>query len=611
MAAPSYATDLADIITDMGSTTGWTLISSGGGGANSLTAPETDDFIQGSNCISRNPWTSANIRGMVYNSAQTIPAGDAVFIWWKADVAQALDTEAAGGIQCLIGNSTTALKCYYVAGSDTYALGGWRCSPIDPTQTQSTSIGSPSAVTSYFGVRWSIASSGPNKGFPYKIDAIRRGRNIEITAGEVANPATFEALTTYADNITRRWGIVQPTATGMTQQGRVYWGTAAAAVYSRVSNRTLVLLDTLGFTVAGFTQILFANASSDVVWDNVSIATLDLTNNRGLISISNNAPVSLTNCGIADLNTTTDGGSNSTWDGTVWRRCNAITAAGGSFLGCQVLAPTVAADAAGFVYNIAGDPDGELDGMTFSKGTNAHHAINFGLTSPTTMTLRDMTFTGFNASNAANDSVLNILRTTGTVTITLVNTATPSYKTAGATVAFVTNPVDTTVTTLAADGTAVGSCRVFLYATPTTGTLPANASVTIANSGTTATVTHAAHGLSTNDKVWIQGASHLANNGVFQITVTGTGTYTYTMGSAPGSSPTGTITSTFVFIYGTSNATTGIITLTRSLPANQSVAGQSRKGSAADSPKYKTGPIAGTVSSTNGASFSAVMIPDE
>jgi hypothetical protein len=223
-----------------------------------------------------------------------------------------------------------------------------------------------------------------------------------------------------------------------------------------------------------------------------------------------------------------------------------------------------------------------------------------------------MTFTGFSGSNNVNGSVLNFLRTTGTTTVTLVGTATPSYKVTGShTVAFVTNPVDTTVTTLAADGTAVGSCRVFLYATSTTGTLPANASVTISNSGTTATVTHASHGLLTNDKVWIQGASHLANNGVFTITVTGTGTYTYTMGSAPGSSPTGTITSTFVFIYGTSNASTGVITLTRSLPANQSVAGQSRKGSAADSPKYKTGPIAGAVSSTNGASFSAVMIPDE
>ena len=109
--------------------------------------------------------------------------------------------------------------------------------------------------------------------------------------------------------------------------------------------------------------------------------------------------------------------------------------------------------------------------------------------------------------------------------------------------------------------------------------------------------------------MWIEGASHLANNGVFQITVTGVDTYTYTMGTSPGSSPTGTITATFVFIYGLSDATTGLISLTRAIPANQSVAGRSRRSSG--TPLYKNGPISGTVNSTTGAAFTAVMISDE
>ena len=609
MAVPAYATDLTDIIADMGATTGWTLISDGGGGANSLTAPETDDFIQGSNCISRNPWTSANIRGMVYNAATTIASGDAVFIWWKADVAQALRTFANGGIQCLIGNLSTALKAYYVAGSDTYAIGGWRCSPIDPTQTQSTSIGSPSGVTDYFGVRWAIAASGPSKGFPYKIDAIRHGRDIEVTAGEVANPATWTALTAHTDATTRRWGIVQGTDTGAIMQGRVYWGTAAASVYSRDSNLTVLLADTLGFTSTSFTGLIIANASTDLVWTNITVASLDSLN-RGTLEVLNNAAASFLSCTFADINTTADGGTNSVWDGSIWRRCNAVTFTGGSFVGASILESTVAANTSALVYNQALDPDTYLEGMTFTQGAAAHHAIEFGLTSPTAMTFRDMTFTNFDA-DASDGAALHILRTTGTVTITLVGTSTPTYKTAGATVVFVTNPITATVTTVTASGTAVGSCRVFLYATATTGSLPANASVTISNSGTTATVTHAAHGLSTNDKVWIQGASLQANNGVFQITVTGTGTYTYTMASTPGSSPTGTITSTFVFISGVSNAVTGVINFTRAIPADQSVAGWARKSSFADSPKYRQGPIAGTVDSSIDTSFNAVMIPDE
>ena len=605
MAVPSYATNLNDVVLEMASTTGWSLISSGGGGANSLTAPETDDFIQGANCISRNPWTSANIRGMVYNSAETVTANEAVFIWWKSDVAQALDTQAAGGIQCLVGSGTGALECYYVDGSDTYARGGWKCSPVDPAITGDTQIGAPSGATDYFGVRWSIAASGPNKGFPYKIDAMRHGSNIEITAGEIANPATFEALSTYADDITRRWGIVQPTSTGMTQQGLVSWGTAATACYSRVANRTLVFLDTQGFTATTFTAVEFRNVGSDIVWDNVSIASLD-TLNRGTIEVFNNAPTSLTSCNISDIDTTVDGGTNSVWDSTAWRRCNAVTAAGGTFLNCQVLASTVAADAGAFVYNEAVNPDGVLDGMTFTQGAAAHHAIEFGASIPSTMTLNNMTFTDFDA-DTTNGAALNFLDTTGTITVSLIGTTTPTYKSAGATIVFVTNPVTVSVTTVTTDGTIIPSVNVWLPAVTGTG-LPTLQATTIVNSGTTATATTTGvHGLATNDQVEIVGASLAANNGVFTVVVTSTTEFTYTMGSTPGSSPTGSITTTFVFLYGLTNGS-GIISMTRSLPATFTVSGHGRKGSAA--PYYKQGPITGSVTSASGATFIAVMVAD-
>lgn len=66
--------------------------------------------------------------------------------------------------------------------------------------------------------------------------------------------------------------------------------------------------------------------------------------------------------------------------------------------------------------------------------------------------------------------------------------------------------------------------------------------VSIVNSGSIATVTHAAHGMSTGDYVAVAGASLTQNNGIFQITYVNTTTYTYTMSSSPGANPTGTIT---------------------------------------------------------------------
>ena len=611
MAVPAYATDLTDITTDF--TNNWNLITEGGGGQNAITAPETDDFVQGTACVSRNPF-STSIRGIAYDRALiTVASGDCVFIWWKADVAQALDTIAGGGVRLVMGATLTDYRQYYVAGNDTYALGGWRCNALDPTNAGSLDRGTPGTPDyDTFGVAFDVPATGPSKGFPFKIDMIRHGREVTVTDGEVANPATWPLLAAHSDATARRWGIVQGTDTGATVQGIVNWGSPTTRCYSRDANQSIVLVDTLGFTPTDFTQIVFQNSSTDLEWTNVSVLSLD-TLNRGIITVNStdNPTVSFLGCQFNDINTTQDGGTNSTWDDSIWRRCNAVTSNGGSFLNCQILESTVAADAGAFVYNETVDPDGELDGMTFTQGTNAHHAIEFGASIPASITLRDMTFTNFDA-DTTNGAALNFLDTTGTITVTLVGTAQPTFKTAGATIEFVTNPVTVTVNTVTATGTAVGDCRVFLYATSTTGLLPAGDSVTISNSGTTATVTHTAHGLSTNDRVWIDGASLQANNGVFQITVVNANSYTYTMGSAPGDGAVGgTITSTFVFIYGLSNTTTGVISLTKSIPANQSVAGWARKASPGDTPKYRQGPMAGTVSSSADSSFNAVMIPDE
>ncbi|MHC4988727.1 MAG: hypothetical protein ACYTFX_09570 [Planctomycetota bacterium] len=171
-----------------------------------------------------------------------------------------------------------------------------------------------------------------------------------------------------------------------------------------------------------------------------------------------------------------------------------------------------------------------------------------------------------------------------------------------------TNPVTVTAKAVTKTGTAIQNANVFLYATATTGSLPAEDSVTIVNSGTTATVTHTSHGLTSNDKVWIQGASLSENNGVFTITVTDANTYTYTMGSSPGSSPTGTITSTFVFFKGLTDVN-GEISLTKSIPANQSVDGWARKSTSA--PRYKQGPLVGTVSVSADTTLTGVLVLDE
>lgn len=408
MAVPVYATDLNDIFTDGGS---WTTLSGRD------TDPDTDDYIQGASCWSHDPFSSG-IEGGVVNSAETITAGDAVFIWTKADISPALATHAAGGVQALIGNSSSALKCFYVRGSDDLVYGGWKCIPVDPTKTPSTNIGTPTAVTSYFGVRWNVPASGPNKGYPFKIDAMRHGKNLEVTAGDSGTPATWSTVAIYDSNNARMWGICQPTDSGAAVQGYIYWGTATTAVYSRDTNKTIIVNDT-EWTDTDFTQIIFAHASNDVLWDNVGLLALG-TNNRGIIDVTANGTIVWTNSVFQDIDIT-NLLSGCTFDGTKWLSCNEVTAGGASLLGCKILTPTVAVSSHGLLWNTATDPDGELDGMELSKGTNAHHAIEFDATNtPTTITLRGIDFTGFNASNGNNDSALYFPSTTKSYTVNLI-----------------------------------------------------------------------------------------------------------------------------------------------------------------------------------------------
>jgi len=413
MAVPAYATDLTSGVIYEDSDNFSTV----GGGR--VTDTETDDYIQGNNCWSHDPFSSG-IEGGVYDtvSAPTITAGDAVFIWTKCDVAATLATHAAGGVQAIIGNSATAYYAYYVRGSDDYAYGGWQCIPIDPTLylSASTTVSSPTGTFDHFGIRWNVPGAGASKGYPMKIDAMRHGKILEVIDGEIGTPATWDTVSAYDATGTRQWGICQPTDSGAALQGFIYWGTASAEVYSRDSNRTIAIIDT-EWTDTDFTQILFAHASNDVVWDNVGLIALG-TSNRGIIDVTADGSVTWTNSvfqGIDITNMLAD----STFDGSTWIGTNQVTTGGGSLFGASVLESTVALDT-GAVYQDVAYTDTYLDGMTISKGSAAHHAIAFGTAVTSNLTLRDCNFNGFGSTDDSDDSAVQFLATSGALTLSLI-----------------------------------------------------------------------------------------------------------------------------------------------------------------------------------------------
>jgi len=295
-----------------------------------------------------------------------------------------------------------------------------------------------------------------------------------------------------------------------------------------------------------------------------------------------------------------------TADACIWVGCGAITANSATVTNSSISGFEGSTDSSAMVWDTAVDPDGNLDGTSFTKGTAATHAIEFGTSAPTTMTLTDMNFSGY--SGTGTSAALNFLRTTGSTTVNLVGcTGTITAQVTGShTVTFVVDPVLTQLTVKDINtNAAIQNARAYLQVSSGSWF---EASVTIATSGTTATVTHTAHGLTTGDKVRIRGANEPELNITASITVTGTNTYTYTIVSIGGAPGTGTITSTLVIIDADTNAS-GIASDTRSWSGAQPVVGRVRKSTT--SPLYKTQPVTGTISASTGLDVTVLMIPDE
>lgn len=587
---------------------------------------ETDYFIQGTGCISKGMGPSGTgTGGLLYNAGagQTISGDNAFFIWWFFGAPNGIDTIANGGGAVCIGSSTADYKKWHVLGSDNYVYGGWKCIPVDPDIAADATLGTPSATLQYFGFTANLVQA-VTKGNPFAIDVIRHGRGtLQIIDGQAGAYGTFIDAAGADQATAARWGLCQLIDGTFVMQGHFLMGTAATAVDFRDSNRSIVIANTLKVNAA-FNLFEIRNALSRVDWTACSFLALG-TVSRGNFLVTDNADVNIDACSFTNMGTFTLLAATAITNSTL-RSCDTITAPGSDLRGTSVFTSRVAADAGAVVWNVATNPDGLLDNMTFSKGTNAHHAIDFGTAVTANITLRGCEFTGFGSTADSNDSTVRFLATTGSLTLSLVSctvngaAATTSNfsvdDAAGITVTLSINSVTVLVNVKNTSGTNIQDARVFVKASDNTGPFPFEESVTISNSGTTATVTHANHDMAIGDKVVISGATSPtfdANNGIFTITSTTAGTYTYEMGSSPGTPPTGTIISTFVAISGLTDAS-GNISMSRVFPAAQPIVGWTRKHSTPPSytpPNYKTGPIGGSVSSTAGFTANVQLVSDD
>lgn len=304
--------------------------------------------------------------------------------------------------------------------------------------------------------------------------------------------------------------------------------------------------------------------------------------------------------------------TNSTVLNTGVVEATAAGTAGADLSGTKIIDSTVAVDASALIWNVNADPTGELDDMSFTKGLAAHHALELGTTSPLSVTLNGWIVTGFNTSNEQNDSTFFVARTGGDVTINVVGgSGNFSYKSAGANVTIVVDPVTTQITIRDQDtNDVIGSARVIVEAGDDTGDLPFEVVVTITASATTATVEHTTHGMANGDKVTIRGtdATQLEYTGVFAISNVSANAYDYTMGGSPSSPALGTINSTGVVLEGITDGS-GIISASASYSVNQNIRGKARKSTVA--PFYKPSDFFDVIDSVAGLTKTIALVLDQ
>lgn len=579
------------------STTGWTTFDL----LDSDFAKESSNAITGT---FRNDLTAGYYDA---GGAPITAVGKHLRFWANSSSKPYMEPESGGGVEVLAYDGTTT-EYKTMFGSDTYA-GGWFNLCIDMTLFTTLTL----ANVDRWGLRVNYHTAAKNVDNTW-IDYVRYLDGYYLTGGTSGDELDLAliALRDIDDGagtpVLRGYGVIANVDGVFFSTGKLILGNSTTTTYFLMDGEVLSFVDNP--VAAGFHEFSVGGTAADVsILDSVIQAAGTTDEPRFTCDLS--AASSLTMSGTVLIRAgAITFASGQTATACTFNNCGQIEHAGATLNGSVIKNCECSVASASIYYNVAVDPDGTMDNMSFTKGDIATHAIEFGLTSPLTMTLTGIDFSGYNGSNAQTDSTFLVSRTTGTVTINLSGcSGNMTYKTAGATVVLVIDPVATTITVKDIDtGTEIEDARVILLASDATGGLPFEESVTITSATTTATVAHTGHGLVDGDFALIQGANQNEYNGAYEVTVTGVDAYTYTFVGSATTPATGTIISTGGFFNNLTNAS-GVVTDTRSLSSDQPVEGRVRKSTS--SPLYKSSPISGTVDTVSGLGILVLLIPDE
>lgn len=609
--------------TDSNSATNW----ANWGSTGPAPAAEAQLAYQGGLAVNKKI-TSTTLGGMDYDpGAGALDVTAAANRLWlaKAIVADSFDANGTRGLIVAAGSANNAYRGWVLSGSaspipafQSYnpAQGGYIFAAIAPSVTfwhdGTVTSGTPSwTAVDWYGTQCALVT-GAAKAENLALDAIDIGTGLQGYGGDGGDAdlshQTF--VNTDQGNTTNRWGYVTQVFGIVYLRGMLEIGinntTPTATEFTMPSATVVVVPD--GFYDNGLVGHTFDLGASGTV---ISLAGSIIGNgglyNSGALDTRPDCIFTGTT-GTASISAALRGHRNITF--------TSACATNGATLECVLLTQATSEIENSTIITLAPTSIATLQDPTFGSTTGLHdcdfvqgglgHAIEIDTAG--SYDFNNLTFTGYGA-DTTDSAAIDVTAGTGTVTLNIIGGTTPTYKTAGATVTIVANPVTLQVEVLElGTGTPVDTARVMVWPSDNTGPFPYLESVSITRSGSTASVSHTAHGMLNNQKVWIQGANETEYNGIFTISNVTTNAYDYTVTGTPATPATGTITGTAVLIDGTTNAS-GLISDTRTYGSDQPIQGRARR--ATTGTLYKPGTFVGDVDSASGLSVTVQLQVDE
>lgn len=588
MATPTLgALNLTEISTAE-STTNWTMTS---------IALDNELFKEGSNAVYGVLRTDLETAYYDDGTARS-GSGEHLRLWINFTAYTFLDTEANGGMEVFVYDNTNT-DYYTIFGGDTYA-GGWFNMVVDMAKFTTVT----QANVDRWGVRFNRTAAPRNVDNTW-IDYIRYMDGYYATGGTSGDKIDLAGIAAQDASTTNAYGIILESEGIFFGYGQLQIGNGATTTWFEMDGDVLSFADQP--VAANFYEVSGNGSGADIVFSDSLIQSAGTTDDpRFVFDMSDtNITLSITGC-VLQRGAAITFATGQTVTGNTFNDCGQITHGGADMSECVVKNYAGTPDAA-VLYNVNADPDGEMDNMSFTKGSATKHAIEFGTSIPSEITLRGIDFSGYNASNNQNDSTLSFLDTAGTITVNLVGcTGNISYDSAGATIELVVDPVTTSVTVFDTNTppVAISGARVLLYVTDDNNYFYQRPIISLTSAGLTAAVTHSGHGLSTGDYVIILGAEPDTYNGAFEVTASGADAYTYTIPATAASPASGVPISTFAVIAGLTNAS-GYISDLRSWSVNQPVFGWVRKST--DPPYYEQAGLVGTIDTVAGLTIVAQL----